>query len=53
MIEAFKAQNPKLFLAPLFRSPRVSLSLIRQLLLESFRRIQARLVRQKGFRNGN
>jgi succinoglycan biosynthesis protein ExoU len=53
MIEAFKAQNPRRFLAPFFRSPRVSLFLIRQLLSESFRRIRNRLVRQKGFCNDN
>jgi succinoglycan biosynthesis protein ExoU len=48
MIEAFKARNPRRFLSPLCRSPRISMFLARQLLSEFFRRIQARLG-QQGF----
>lgn len=43
MIEGFKARNPRKFLAPLLRSPRVSLYLMRQLLLECFRRVRFKL----------
>jgi succinoglycan biosynthesis protein ExoU len=40
MVEAFKSRNPRMFMATLFRSPRISLFLLRQLLSECVRRIQ-------------
>jgi succinoglycan biosynthesis protein ExoU len=52
MIEAFKSRSLSRFVAPLFRSPRISLFLVRQLLSESFRRIQMRLDPRR-FSTGN
>jgi succinoglycan biosynthesis protein ExoU len=48
MIEAFKSRSPRRFLAPLFRSPQISLFLVRKLLSEFSRRIQGRLGYQRG-----